>query len=76
LVNKVFGPGMCEYYGPYIGCVTFFSLFAIVEDDYWEIDKQLIKLVKQKKEFKLDFSKYEGQIVGLPYNIPFVLRKK
>jgi hypothetical protein len=23
-----------------------------------------MKLVKQKKEFKLDFSKYEGQIVG------------
>ncbi len=25
-----------------------------------------MKLVKQKKEFKLDFSKYEGQIVGPP----------
>ena len=76
LVDKVFGPGQCEYYGPYVGYVTFYSLFAITENDYWEIDEQLMKLVKQRKEFKLDFSKYEGQTVGLPYNIPFVLRKK
>ena len=76
LVNKVFGPGQCEYYGPYVGYVTFFSLFTITENDYWDIDEQLLKLVKQRKEFRLDFSKYEGQTVGLPYNIPFVLRKK
>ena len=76
LVNKVFGPGQCEYYGPYLGCVTFFSLFTITGQDYSEIDKQLMTLVKQRKAFRLDFSKYEGQFVGLPYNIPFVLRRK
>lgn len=76
LVDKVFGPGQSEYYGPYVGYVTFFHLFTVVEHDYWEIDAQLMKLVKQRKEFKLDFSKYEGMTVGLPYNIPFVLRKK
>ena len=76
LVDEVFGPGLSEYMGPEVGYVTSYRLFTIVEDDYWEIDKLLMKLVRQKKEFKLDFSKYEGMTVGLPYNIPFVLRKK
>ena len=43
-----------------------------------DMDKmKVLTLVENqlRSEFKLDFSRYEGLAVGLPYNIQFVIRK-
>ena len=36
----------------------------------------LLRLIKKENEYVADFSAYEGMCVGLPYDIPFVFRKK
>ena len=43
--------------------------------DLFELDYQLKKEVRKHKII-LDSSTFEGMAVGLPYNIPFVIRKK
>ena len=43
--------------------------------DLFELDYQLKKEARKNK-IKLDSSTFEGMAVGLPYNIPFVIRKK
>lgn len=43
--------------------------------DLFELDYQLKKEVRKNK-IKLDSSAFEGMVVGLPYNIPFVINKK
>lgn len=43
-----------------------------------DMDKMKVLTLVEKQlrsEFKLDFSRYEGLAVGLPYNIQFVIRK-
>ena len=42
----------------------------------FEIHGRLLRLIKKGKEYVADFSAYEGLHIGLPYNIPFVFRKK
>ncbi len=39
--------------------------------DLFDIYDGVIKKCKEEN-IDLDFSKYKGQIVGLPYNIPFI----
>lgn len=36
----------------------------------------LLSLIEKENEFVADFSAYEDMFVGLPYNIPFIFRKK
>lgn len=44
-------------------------------------DKLLLKMMHplilkaKEKNIELDFSKYDDQDVGLPYNIPFIIKK-
>ncbi len=52
------------------GCET----YSLQDIDQFEILDQVIS--ELSNEFKLDFGKYNGLIVGLPYNIPFVLKAK
>ena len=43
-----------------------------------DMDKMKVLTLVEKQlrsEFKLDFSRYKGLAVGLPYNIQFVIRK-
>lgn len=41
-----------------------------------EFDTNYLVIKKPQKEFWLDFSKYTGMHIGLPYNIPFKVRPK
>ena len=41
--------------------------------DLFEINKQLPKIAKEKG-LELDGSKYNDCVVGLPFNIPFVIK--
>ena len=43
--------------------------------DLFELDYQLKKEVRKHK-IKLDSSKYNDMVVGTPFNIPYVVRKK
>ena len=44
-------------------------------EDLFEIDAKVHKLAK-KRGLILDDSKYEGMATGLPFHIPFVVRRK
>ena len=41
-----------------------------------KVDYALLSLIEKENEYVADFSAYEGMCVGLPYEIPFVFRKK
>ncbi len=41
-----------------------------------EFDIYYLVVKRLQKEFWLDFSKYTGMHIGLPYNIPFKVRPK
>ena len=47
--------------------------YVLKDDDQFDVLDLVIKELKH--EFRFDFSKYKGMPVGLPYNIPFVIRK-
>ena len=51
------------------------ELKQLEELNLFEVHGRLLRLIK-KKEYVADFSAYEDMCVGLPYNIPFVFRKK
>lgn len=51
------------------------ELKELEEMDLFEIHSELLRMVNKDKEYMMDFSAYEGQFVGLPYDIPFVFRK-
>ena len=44
--------------------------------DLFEVHGRLLRIIKKEKEYEADFSAFENMSVGLPYNIPFVFRKK
>ncbi len=46
------------------------------ENDCWQIHECLLNKIKKEREYVADFSAYKDMYVGLPYNIPFVFRKK
>ena len=52
------------------------ELDQLEELDLFEVHGRLLRLIKKEKEYVADFSAYEGMYIGLPYNIPFVFRKK
>ena len=44
--------------------------------DLMEVLGQLEEITRAAGEYTLDFSKYDDQIVGLPYAIPFVFKRR
>ena len=38
------------------------------EDDLWDIDEALYKIVKREREFVLDPGEYRDTVTGLPFN--------
>ena len=44
-------------------------------DDFFKIDNRVYALAK-KRGLILDGSKYEGTVTGLPFDVPYVLRRK
>ena len=49
------------------------ATFAIEDRDQFDILNQVTDMLKGKR--KLDFSKYDGMVVGLPYNLHFIVRE-
>ena len=47
------------------------SLENFSTKDLFDINKQLIEKC-EKENIKLNFDKYSGAVVGLPFNIPFI----
>lgn len=50
--------------------------FEKADEFLLKADDALLRLIERENEYIADFSAYEGLTVGLPYNIPFVFRKK
>ena len=53
-----------------------FSDFDKAEEFLIKADDALHSLIEKENEYEADFSAYEDMFIGLPYNIPFVFRKK
>lgn len=74
-VDKVLGKPEVQY-TCYKGCTYFYGGIVIEEDDFLDIHNSLMGKIKMGHKYEADFSKYEGEYVGLPYNIPFVFKLK
>lgn len=46
------------------------------EDDLWDIDEALSRIVKKEREFVLDPGEYRDTVTGLPFNCPFYFRPR
>ena len=46
------------------------------EDDLWDIDEALYRIVKKEREFVLDPGEYRDTVTGLPFNCPFYFRPR
>ena len=49
------------------------ATFALEDSDQFDILNQVTIMLEGKR--KLDFSKYDGMVVGLPYNLHFTVRE-
>ena len=74
-VDKALGKPKVQY-KDYSGYTYYYGGTVIKEDDFWDIHYALLGKIGMGHKYEADFSKYEGQTVGLPYNIPFVFRLK
>jgi hypothetical protein len=74
-LDKLFGKPQVQY-KDYNGCTYFYGGIVIKEDDFWDIHDSLMGKIAMGHKYDADFSKYEDQNVGLPYNIPFVFKLK
>jgi len=74
-LDKLFGKPQVQY-KDYSGCTYFYGGIVIKEDDFWDIHDSLMGKIAMGHKYDADFSKYEDQCVGLPYNIPFVFKLK
>ena len=63
-------------YRDYEGYTYFYGGTVLVEDDFWNIHYLLMGKIGMGHKYEADSSKYEGETVGLPYNIPFVFKLK
>ena len=52
------------------------ELKELKDEDLFQFEDSLLKVIEEENEYVADFSAYEDMCVGLPYNIPFVFRKK
>ena len=52
------------------------ELKELEDRDLLQFDDSLLKIIEDENEYVADVSAYEDMCVGLPYNIPFVFRKK
>lgn len=74
-VDKVLGKPEAQY-TDYKGYTYFYGGTVIGEDDFWAIHDSLMGKIGMGHKYEADFSKYDGECVGLPYNIPFVFKLK
>lgn len=74
-VDKALGDSKVQY-KDHSGCTYYYGDIAIKEDDFWDIHYSLLGKISMGHKYEADFSNFEGQFVGLPYNIPFVFKLK
>lgn len=74
-VDKVLGKPQVQY-TDHSGYIYFYGGTVIKEDNFWDIHNSLMGKIAMGHKYDTDFSKYENQHVGLPYNIPFVFKLK
>jgi|GEM_PF-3244882 len=74
-VDKVLSKPEAQY-ADYKGYTYFYGGTFIEEDDFWDIHNSLMGKIRMGHKYEADFSKYDGECVGLPYNIPFVFKLK
>lgn len=74
-IDKALGKPEVQY-KDYCGYTYFYGGTVIKENDFWDIHYALLGIIGMGHKYEADFSKYEGQNVGLPYNIPFVFKLK
>lgn len=48
--------------------------FIFSEEELWDVDEALSAIVAQGHKYVMDRDRYVNQVVGLPYNIPFIFR--
>ena len=56
------------------GYTYIYESFELEEKDFLKIYGKLMQEI-ENENISLDFSKWDGQIVGLPYNLSFVIKK-
>lgn len=75
-VNKALGLTWTQYDDIKKRNLCFYGGLILDEQDFYCIHDYLIGKIHMGHKYEADFSsKYEGQNVGLPYNIPFVFKK-
>ena len=75
-VNQALGLTWTQYDEIRHRNLYFYGGLILDDQDFFAIDMYLIGKINMGHKYVTDCSKYEGQCVGLPYNIPFVFRKK
>lgn len=74
-VDRVYGKPKAEY-KQYRGYTYSYAEMIVQEDDFLGIHNSLMGKIDMGHKYEADFSKYGGEYVGLPYNIPFVFKLK
>ena len=75
-VNKALGLTWTQYDDIHYKNLYFYGGIILDDQDFFAIDMYLMGKINMGHKYVADCSKYEGQCVGLPYNIPFIFRKK
>lgn len=52
------------------------ELRELEDQDLLHFEESLLKIIEEENVFEADFSANEDMYVGLPYNVPFIFRKK
>lgn len=75
-VNKSLGLTWTQYDDIRHRNLFFYGGLILEDQDFFAIDMYLMGKINMGHKYVADCSKYEDQCVGLPYNVPFVFRRK
>lgn len=75
-VNKALGLTWTQYDDIRHRNLFFYGGLILEDQDFFAIDMYLMGKINMGHKYVADCSKYEDQCVGLPYNVPFVFRRK
>lgn len=75
-VNQALGLTWTQYDDIHHRNLNFYGGLILDDQDFFGIHHYLLGKINMGHKFEADFSAFDGQCVGLPYNIPFVFRRK
>ena len=75
-VNQALGLTWTQYDDIHYRNLYFYGGFFLDDQDFFSIHHYLLGKINMGHKFETDSSAFDGQCVGLPYNIPFIFRRK